>query len=341
MHDHSHDTDTYYLDQLCMVGITGAFAGICLTLYFFNTDMLKLLLQDDFHPLILAAGVTLLIVTLVRAAVLWRAAGKKSAAHVHDHAHEHHHHDHAHDHHDHAHCDHDHHHEHVEAHDHHHHHGEACGHDHHHEHIQPAVATYHSPALPMVAHDHGHAHDSDDGHDHGWAPWRYVVLLVPMMLFLLGLPNKAMPLGNPGTGDVSQEAAQAARLVGLYANPLSQASYGAALLLQADDRVAPIFVDNNQVSVGSLEPGMKVWLKLVVDDKVVGKKGVKEVWATRDSGSPAASKDVPWTPMGVVKKVNAKENTLTVAPTVDSQAEETFDLEATVYIEFKQLEQIA
>ena len=43
-HDHAHDTDTYYLDQLCMIGLTGAFAGICLTMYFLNRQMLTLLL---------------------------------------------------------------------------------------------------------------------------------------------------------------------------------------------------------------------------------------------------------------------------------------------------------
>lgn len=35
-----------------------------------------------------------------------------------------------------------------------------------------------------------HDHDEAD-HDHGWAPWRYVVILVPIILFLLGLPNEA------------------------------------------------------------------------------------------------------------------------------------------------------
>jgi len=48
-------------------------------------------------------------------------------------------------------------------------HGEDCGHDHAHAH----------------AHDHSH-----EDHDHSWAPWRYVVLLVPVIFFLLGLPNK-------------------------------------------------------------------------------------------------------------------------------------------------------
>jgi hypothetical protein len=329
-----------------MVGITGAFAGICLTLYFFNTSMLQLLLQDQFHPMILAAGITLLIVTLVRAAVLWQAAGKKSAVHTHTHdlSHEHHH-EHEHEHVHGAQCSHDHHHEHHDHELHQHVHDASCGHDHHHhsdEHVQAGVAVYHSPALPMVAHDHhGHSHGADDGHDHGWAPWRYVVLLVPLMLFLLGLPNKAMPLGNPGMGDISQEAAQAIRLVGLQANPLVQASFAAALSLHADDKVAPITVDGNLVSITQLEPGMKVWLKLVLDDKVEGKRGASAVWASKDSGSPAASKDVPWTPMGVIKRVDPKENTLTVAASKDSQSEETFDLEATVYIEYKQLEQAA
>lgn len=67
-----------------------------------------------------------------------------------------HHHDHDHDH-QHEHCGHDH---------------EHCGHDH-------AHAHEHHP------HDHGHDH----GHEHGWAPWRYVVLLLPVVLYFLNLPN--------------------------------------------------------------------------------------------------------------------------------------------------------
>jgi uncharacterized repeat protein (TIGR03943 family) len=39
------------------------------------------------------------------------------------------------------------------------------------------------------AHGHPHAHDhshaDDHGHEHGWSPWRYAVLLFPLMLFLL------------------------------------------------------------------------------------------------------------------------------------------------------------
>jgi len=62
---------------------------------------------------------------------------------------------HQHDH-DHNHCGHDH---------------DHCGHDHVHEHT----------------HDH---HGHDHGHEHGWAPWRYVVLLLPVVLYFLNLPNE-------------------------------------------------------------------------------------------------------------------------------------------------------
>lgn len=62
--------------------------------------------------------------------------------------------EHAHDH-DHDHCGHDH---------------DHCGHDH--------------------AHDHDHGHGHDHGHEHGWAPWRYVVLLLPVVLYFLNLPNE-------------------------------------------------------------------------------------------------------------------------------------------------------
>ena len=45
-------------------------------------------------------------------------------------------------------------------------------------------------------HDHAHADHSHEDHDHGSAPWRYVVMLVPVILFLLGLPNKGPSVGR-------------------------------------------------------------------------------------------------------------------------------------------------
>jgi hypothetical protein len=57
------------------------------------------------------------------------------------------------------------------SHDHHHHdHGHSHDHDH--------------------AHGHDHAHDH--GHDHGWSPMRYIPLVLPLVMFFLGLPNTWM-----------------------------------------------------------------------------------------------------------------------------------------------------
>src|SRR3989442_13482056 len=48
-------------------------------------------------------------------------------------------------------------------------------------------------AEPCCEHSHGDGPADAQGHDHadhGWAPWRYVLLLLPIFLFLLGFPNK-------------------------------------------------------------------------------------------------------------------------------------------------------
>ena len=168
-HEH-HDGDTYFIDQLCMVGLSGGFGAVCLCLWFLQKNMLNLMLGEQFHWYVLASGFVLVGLALTRGAILWGQS--KDPAFLHGHEHDHH--DHAHDH----------------AHAIHsgpprqgsiqslpmHEHGEACEHGHeHHEHA--------------AGHHHHHDHDEAD-HDHGWAPWRYVVILVPLILFLLGLPNK-------------------------------------------------------------------------------------------------------------------------------------------------------
>ena len=162
-HDHAHDPGSYYAEQICTIGICGALGGVAVMLY--KQDLLKLMLHPTFHPFVLAGGLTLLALVAVRAVVVWHETGKR-AAHDHDHHRDHdhdHHRDHDHDHHrDH---DHDHHHDH----DHDHAHGHSHGHGH--------------------DHSHGHSHAEDHGHDHAFSPWRYVVLLLPVVLFFLKLPN--------------------------------------------------------------------------------------------------------------------------------------------------------
>jgi hypothetical protein len=344
-HDHSHDTDTYYLDQLCMIGITGAFAGMCLALYFLNEEMLKIMLKPEFFPLVLATGITLLVIVLLRAAVLWREVGKQQAAHAHDHNHPH---EHGHEHHHHEGCGHDHHHE----------HGAACDHDHghHHEHAQPASAGTGVSTLAMAApstlpqtHTHGHSHDD---HDHGWAPWRYVVLLVPMMLFLLGLPSKVLPLhAAVNTMDVKTEATLAARFISLGPVPLNQGPMlafmtmdpadrtAAVLNKDANDYVAPLALDGTVVRINALRPGMDVVLHLKIDNQVVGNKGVEKVEAS-SKGPLQAS--ISGTAMGVIKAVDVAEKTLTVTiKEGGSEKDETFDLEAPRFVAFLDLENLA
>src|SRR5262245_48285364 len=104
-HDHHHDEDNYFIDQLCMVGLCGAFGMICLCLWFWQTAMLKNLLADQFHIYVLLSGITLTIITFARGWVLWQQSRDPNFRNPHHHGHSH---------------DHDH--------DHHH------GHDHHHEH---------------------------------------------------------------------------------------------------------------------------------------------------------------------------------------------------------------
>ena len=185
-HTHDHDGDTYFLDQICMVGISGAFGAICLALYIMNwtaaadgQSMLKLLLGPQFHLFVLGSGIALVLVSAIRGVTLWRQASRPAHVHTHDHGHDH---GHAHDH-DHGDCEHEH---------------GVCAHEHAH-----AIAPH--------QHDHAqhHHHDHDEAdHDHGWAPWRYVLLLVPIVLFLLGLPNKG-PQASAATVhlDMTQELA--------------------------------------------------------------------------------------------------------------------------------------
>jgi hypothetical protein len=157
-HDHTHDPRTYYVEQLCTIGICGALGGIAVMLYV--TDLLWFI-APKIQIWVLLGGIALLVLVAIRAAVVWLQAGRTAVEAHHHHEHQH---DHAHEHeHDHENC---------------HGHGEACDHGNDHDHAH--------------GHGHGHGGGEDHGHDHGWAPWRYVILLLPVVLYFLGLPNKDM-----------------------------------------------------------------------------------------------------------------------------------------------------
>lgn len=155
-HDHSHDPSSYYIEQLCTIGICGTLGGVAVTMY--ARKMLGLFLDPKFHPFVLYAGLTLIVLVVIRAVAVWQTVGTMKTEHSHDHDHAHgsghHEHEHTHE------C--------------------AHGHEHHHDHSHGHAECHdHS-------HDHSHGHD----HDHGWNPWRYAVLLLPIVLFFLNLPNQ-------------------------------------------------------------------------------------------------------------------------------------------------------
>jgi hypothetical protein len=182
-HDHSHgDRNAYYLNQLFTIAVCGALGGVAVMLWY--SGKLSLMLHPKFFIWVLLGGLTLLTLVVIRALAVWRSVD--AMEHTHDHDHEHCGHDHGPCHHDH---DHDH------------------GHEHGIQHAAQtpgvsAAATPPASLVPAHHHDHGHDHAHDHGHDHdhGWAPWRYVVLLLPVVLFFLNLPNQ----GFSGGTDISE-----------------------------------------------------------------------------------------------------------------------------------------
>lgn len=160
-HDHHHGGSDYYLQQLLTIFICGAFGVAGVLMYTWKHTIpvedgqtvektkLGFLLADPFHVWVLGGSLLLLAVTVIRGVALWRSAG--AAHHHHGHAHDHHHG----------------HHEHKP--------GEACDH--------PSHAHDHSH------HGHDHADHSADDHSHGNIYWRVVVLLLPIIILVMGLPN--------------------------------------------------------------------------------------------------------------------------------------------------------
>ncbi len=161
-HAHAEDRSSYYLDQLFMIGVCGALAGVTIMLW--QSGVLSTMLHEKFHIWVAMGGISLLAIVILRAVAVWLSVDEQEEPHEH---------------------------------------GPGCGHDHGPERhpgggggtaaIQPAPGGG-GAALALVpaashshAHSHSHSHSHGDGHDHGWAPWRYVVLLLPVVLYFLVL----------------------------------------------------------------------------------------------------------------------------------------------------------
>ena len=84
-HDHGHSHSDYYIEQLLTVLISGAFGMVAILMYFMG--MLNFLLVERFHLWVLAGGIALLVMTLIRGVALFL---EDAHEHAHDHAdHEH------------------------------------------------------------------------------------------------------------------------------------------------------------------------------------------------------------------------------------------------------------
>src|SRR6516164_4786290 len=86
-HDHAHDGGTYYVEQLCTIGICGAIGVVTILLY--TQGLLGLMLSRGLHWMVLAGGIGLLGLVAVRAVAVWFSVGKPATAHSHDHSHAH------------------------------------------------------------------------------------------------------------------------------------------------------------------------------------------------------------------------------------------------------------
>lgn len=150
-HEHSHDNSTYYMEQLCTIGVCGLL-GIVAVVAFYQgfldaTD--PPVLARYLHRYVLWSGLAILGLVGFRGITLWFSVGRRSADAQNEHQHD-----------------------------------ENCAHHHGHDHD-------HAEHLHDECHHHDHPEDQghDHGHEHGWNPWRYILLCLPIMLFFLGLPN--------------------------------------------------------------------------------------------------------------------------------------------------------
>ena len=214
--DHHHEGESYFIDQLCMVGLSGAFGVICLCLFFWQSKMLTLMLGEQFHLYVVVSGFVLTALALARGVILWNQSRDPAFLHQHDHDQDHgHHHGHEHA---------------IQEKSPHlhsiaplpmHEHGASCGHEH-----KPGEACDHGHEhhAQVAGHHHDHDHDEAD-HDHGWAPWRYVVILVPIILFLLGLPDRPpsiMASGDRSLISMSPETETYVQSIAIGPDPFTQ-----------------------------------------------------------------------------------------------------------------------
>jgi hypothetical protein len=159
-HTHGEDRSTYYMEQLCTIAVCGLLGGVAVMLYYQN--ILRFILAEYLHVYVLWSGIALLALVVLRAIGVWLSFSPAASNHDPGHGHEHcHHHDHDHEH--------------------------SAGHSPSHEEHEHSHAS--SDSGLNCEHEHAVVHTHDCGHEHSWNPGRYIVLLLPIALYFLHLPN--------------------------------------------------------------------------------------------------------------------------------------------------------
>jgi len=191
---HHHDNATeYYIEQLIGIGISLSIAYVCIMLWWpfpiYGGDgqiisygrKLSIILHPKFHFWVLTGSVILLGIISIRVIALWLESSKlkSPSKHAHEHGPD---------------CNHE------QDHENGHKHGPDCNHEQDHEN-----GHKHGPDCNHE-HDHGlesSGHkDCGNDHSHGSAPVRFIVLLLPIVLFFLNVPNEVF--SNVKGVDLSQ-----------------------------------------------------------------------------------------------------------------------------------------
>jgi hypothetical protein len=178
-HSHSEDRSTFYLEQVCTLGICGLLGAVTILLW--QQDLLRYVLAAKFHQPVLWGGIALILLVFLRGLALVLESRNRTTNESRDHDHEHH----------------DHGHNHETGHHHH------VGHDHDHDCSDHEHTHDHEHCQASHEHDCSHAHSHEGhGHDHGLNPWRYIVLLLPIVLYFLGLPNAGLTVRGGSAADL-------------------------------------------------------------------------------------------------------------------------------------------
>ncbi len=210
-HTHSEDRTSYYLEQLCAIGFCGMLGGVAIMLY--QQNLLEFILAKKLHVYVLSSGVAIVALVTLRAMFLWRSVGQTQPTHTHEPEHEH------------EHCD-------DHGHDH--------GHDPHHDHEQDCD-HYHGPEHShshVHVQGHSHSHGDGHGHDHSWKPWRYIVLLFPVVLYFI-VPNGGLSPSMASINPTEFGSGVAGKLVANTGMRLSKAATDEPLQIVAITRDGP------------------------------------------------------------------------------------------------------